>query len=102
MNRILKRVLAVALVVACMHMYFPRVGWAQQTSPQTALPQMAESVSTPEVNITESGTSIKWWMIALGVALVGIIAAAAGGGGGGSDPVSTTTTPSTGSVSVSW
>lgn len=101
MSGSLKRIIALLLIFFCMNLYLPRFGHTQQTAPQLNLISSVESVSTPEADITEAGSNFSWWMVVLGVVLLGAVAAMAGGGSGGSS--SSTSTPSnTGNVAVSW
>jgi hypothetical protein len=101
MSGSLKRFIASLLIFFCMNLYLPRLGYTQQTAAQINRISSVESVSTPEADIPEPGSNFKWWMVVLGVVLIGAVAAMAGGGGGGSN--SSATTPSnTGNVAVTW
>lgn len=102
----MKKIIAFLLIILWIHSYLPRVGFTQSPAAQNNPASSVESVSTPEAEITESGSDFRWWIIVLGVVLIGAAAAMAGGGSGGTSTTPATTSPppsnNTGSVAVKW
>ena len=85
---ILKKAIAVILLLFVVHFGFPKLHVALadqlQAATGTVTEHEPEGTATAEVGAAEkSGGSSKWLWVLLGVAASGGIAAAAGGGGGG-------------------
>lgn len=101
MTVFLKRSIALLLIFFCINLSLPQISFSQDHGVQTNTISSVESVSTPEADIAESGSNLKWWMIALGVVAIAAVAAMAGGGGGGGGSNSNPS-PSTGNIAVTW
>lgn len=97
MNKISRHFFISLLVIALISIHLPQLSFAQVSKTQSNTMVPIEYVSSPETDVESTFISRNWWIIVLGLILVGGAVALAGGGG---DSSPTPTTP--GNVAFSW